>query len=460
MTTTLGRETSPNLTPLIAAMLLIGLFLLIYTPFLQPVPDGDFYMPAALKSHVIPVPLVSALMGITLLLGSALLALLKRQHMIALIIIIATGVILRIIMGFTYLGSFDVNYFFFWPEMIGKGEPLYGGIFDPKGPPLQAYAVYAGALLGDVIKLPIYGIVAVFSTIADVVTTVLIYRIAKREGQPESVWLLACALFILNPITVLITGAHKHLGTSVYIATTVAAYALIKFDQRHRWAGLVFGLGIAFRQLPILYIPAFLAHCKTWRARLEFFVLAGLPSLLLLLPYLVKDPGQMIKSISGYSGVGRWWGTAMLMEEISNHIFHGYGNEEIAFVERTGGTVLLIILAVLGVVLFPKISLLQSLIITTHIFYLNPMGFSTHYPFILVAFLVLDFSSNSIYWYTLLGGIFTFMAYMAAFYPPLDRPIEYIQWVTVVVAGWCLVDLIQRLRESRAPESAVASPTG
>jgi len=143
------------------------------------------------------------------------------------------------------------------------------------------------------------------SVLADIGSFFLVWRWLRTFNLDNIYVLLALALC---PTSILISGFH---GNTDSLMMFLFLLSLFLIEKRSRWAGLVFGLALGIKIVPIIYAPA-IFFSQHWRRRVEFFGLACITFLTCSLPYILQDPYLVITSVFGYASVYGGWGWSLL----------------------------------------------------------------------------------------------------------------------------------------------------
>jgi hypothetical protein len=112
--------------------------------------------------------------------------------------------------------------------------------------------------------------------------------------------------YALNPVVIITTSFHGSIGL-LTIVFCVWAYALAVVNrnrQYYRLSALSLAMAIGLRGYPVLFVPFFLRQMSlSWRQRFIYLALAGLPSAITLLPYLIVSFSDVWRDMFSYSGL-------------------------------------------------------------------------------------------------------------------------------------------------------------
>lgn len=416
-----ARHAVREVSPLVWLMLVVGVLCLLYSLRVEPVVEEvpDIRRLDAFQGHIAPLPAILIITGAVLVIGAGALVLLRDRGWPGLLVLLLAGLIIRLTFAFGFFGTADMKYYTHWARVIerhGVWMNFYSRQLSNWGPlPILTMALWDW--VANRTGIPFYGLAATLPILSDLGIGAMIYVIAGEEGLPTSKRWAASALYLLNPIPILVSGMHPQFG-AVYILPVVVAFYLLVYRSRYMWAGIALGLGISVVIFPVLFLPAFLAHLDSWRKRGIFLVMAGIPPGVVFAPYLITDFPAVYQMVFGYGSEFGTWGSSFLLSLFAEKIWAGPGRDLIGYVRAYGNYGLLLMLVVLGFTAFRRMKLIGALILTVIVFYLNPIGFTNPYVILLLPFLILEFETKTKYWYLVLGSLHAVTGYLSQYYYP------------------------------------------
>jgi hypothetical protein len=412
----------PQMTLLTWSMLIVGAFCLLYSFCVEPVsitlPPNALFEPY--QGFVARLPGVLIVTGVALVVGAGVLAFLPASGWAGLAVLLLIGLVIRLAFAFGFFGTADMRFYLKWARYIGQQglwNNLYTHIARIAWGPLPVFMMGFFGWVADLTGIPLYGLVALPPILSDLGIGFMVYLIAEREHLSPQKKLAASALYLLSPISILVSAYHPQFG-AVYILPAIIAYYLFAYRDRYRWAGLILGFGISMVIFPVLFIPAFLAKLGTWRKRIVFLIMAGIMPALFFAPYLLTDFTSVYQKVFRYNSEFGTWGSSFLLRLFVDHVWAGPGEGFVGYALAYGGHGLLLVLAIVGLVIFPHMKLHNALTLTVLISYMNPTGYSNQYIILLLPFVVLEFENKTAIWYTVLGSVYGLTAYMGNYYYP------------------------------------------
>ena len=213
-----------------------------------------------------------------------------RDARFILAMIIILSAVIRVILSLIFVGhSTDINCFMAWGNAMMNGPQKFyvSGMFADY-PPGYMYVLWlctaVARLLGLAYGAP--GYVLLFklpSLVADVLTTVLVYRLAVKCGMTRKTALILSAVVALNPAVCYVTGAWGQIDSILSLGLVLTC--MLFLDNRRIAAGALYGLMILLKPQALMFGPLLAAayfsgiHADTVWKRLREAVLAVIAAL-------------------------------------------------------------------------------------------------------------------------------------------------------------------------------------
>lgn len=229
---------------------------------------------------------------------------------------------------------------------------------------------------------------------ADAGTTFLIFWYLLRHGQSLRSTIAWTFLWVLNPVSILISAFHGaphsivcFLAVAAFVAADIATDG-VRRPYLLAISALALGLGIALRTIPILLLPCFLVLItRTVREVATYAALALLASVANLIPYLIFASETLLRETvmesgtldySGYTDFG--W---VAVVRAAGLLFGRPRQFMVRDQELLDGTKLLFVLAYLASLLvlpyFRRASLGRALMLSSLLFYTLYAGVASQY---------------------------------------------------------------------------------
>jgi hypothetical protein len=229
----------------------------------------------------------------------------------AVVLLLLAALIPRLVLAaLSYGASFDINSWHLLGQAILHGENPYGpaGAGRANWGPVWPWTCGLMLALGHVTYLPFHFLIKVPASLADVGIALLIRHLLLARGLPQRTAFLVALGYALDPVAILVSGAH---GQFDAMPALLALGALAAFPALLSSA-LLLGLGIATKTWVALLLPFFLQRVAGWRSRTAYGVLAVIPFVALLLPYYVGAPAGVREHVLAYAGgVDHGWAAVL-----------------------------------------------------------------------------------------------------------------------------------------------------
>lgn len=239
------------------------------------------------------------------------------------VVVCVVGLIIRLVVSGVSIGTNDTETWMRFGLLVqkyGLAEAYHHDqwLNHPPIPTLWAAAAYATTCYFELWWAPWpFGVLFRLPVIAaDAGVCLLLWKILSATRSPRDACLGVC-LFALSPANILISSYHSNTD-SVCIALALWSLYL---SHRQRWlaAGLVMGLAINIKIVPVLLIPVLIA-ASPWRA--WWRVVGGLTVGTIPFLILVAFSGwQPIHNIVGYGSSYARWGIVGLLEILARFGF-------------------------------------------------------------------------------------------------------------------------------------------
>ena len=226
------------------------------------------------------------------------------------IMILFIGIFLSIIIRTFFiingLDVADVTKLHQMAEAILKGNNPYLLFNFANYPPIGLYIETAILFLSNLLGIPFHILTKILPNLADVITCFVIYKfLIKNHVKPvnASIWSL---IYILNPISIIISAAHGHIYSITSLLTLLSIYIITSNSNKssNLLSAILLGIAIAIKPHPVMLLPLFLVYRKmNLKQTLLFLFISLAPAIIPLIPYLWLTPHQTIVNVFGYSGI-------------------------------------------------------------------------------------------------------------------------------------------------------------
>jgi Gpi18-like mannosyltransferase len=198
---------------------------------------------------------------------------------------------------------FDINIFKSWATAAARNfTGFYAGPGSSDYPPLYIYVLF---LVGKAAGLPAISpyftlLLKLPSIAADMVTAMLIYRLARKYLSPE-MGVLTPALYIFNPAVVINSTFWGQVDSFFTLLVFGAVYMLA--EKKMGCSAVLFTAAVLMKPQGIIFLPVLffgLVKQRNWAVVLKSGALAMLMALVIILPF--SPPGDVLWIFRLYAG--------------------------------------------------------------------------------------------------------------------------------------------------------------
>ena len=230
----------------------------------------------------------------------------KISFRMQILIIIILVVIIRLGLAWIFGAEVaDISNYHRAADIIGRGDNIYTeqGIFPYT--PIAMFMPYWCLILAQFLQLPYHFIIKWPTILADLGVALLLWKHVLAKGSGKRAFLIGLA-YAINPVSILITAFHGS-NAIIQIFFSLFAYILLMEGADKRYyilSALSLGIAIGFRGFPVLFVPFFLFKIRLdWKRKAYYLVLAALPSVVTLAPFLIANFQSVWRELFSYSGL-------------------------------------------------------------------------------------------------------------------------------------------------------------
>ena len=225
------------------------------------------------------------------------------------IVILLSGIFISILIRTFFIVSgtniADIKLLFGMGEALLKGLNPYLSLSYNSYPPVAIFIQALTILLSNISNVPFHILVKLWPNLADIIITLILYKfLTKIKVKPifASLWSL---IFILNPISIIISSAHGQIDSIPSLLVLISIYLLsLSNKPKFRLSAFLLGLAIAIKPNPLMLLPFFLIIKKIdLRQRVTFLLTSIAPVVLIFAPFVLQSPQQILVKMVQYGGV-------------------------------------------------------------------------------------------------------------------------------------------------------------
>jgi uncharacterized membrane protein len=218
-----------------------------------------------------------------------------------------------------------------------------------------------------------------FTIFADLASVFVIWHMLKGRTKDYKI---VAAICCINPVNFLISSYHGNADTIMVFFILVAIYFAL--SGRIALSGLIFGLSVCVKIVPLILVPAFLFSLPDRKRRSLFILFSMILPLAVFLPYLVHDAPGMIRSIFFYTSQKGNWGLGCILKWCYRYGIPGGSLIVLGWIiaKQVIWGMLIFVASLLFLLSRPflrKISLLDGVFMTFCLFFILTPGFGLQY---------------------------------------------------------------------------------
>lgn len=277
----------------------------------------------------------------------------------------------------------------------------------------------------------------------------------------------------LSPVSLVVSGYHGNTDSTMIFLALLSIF-LVEGRRRVFAAGIVFGLALGLKVVPLVFVPALWFYLGGPRPRLRFFGAAAAAVVVTSLPYVLIEPLTIARAVFGYGSLYGSWGWSYLLAQALPETLryerypHGITGAHAAY--AGAGKWL-----VFGLILAASVwmnrrggrrppSLVAQCGLVMSIFLALAPGFGTQYLVWLVPFVAALALFSSLV-YNTVAGYFVLVSYACWFYQPLPAycatyaypPLMLASWFSVIIVAFFYVHSVRRRASARFAEPGVGA---
>lgn len=275
------------------------------------------------------------------------------------------------------------------------------------------------------------------TSIVDVASAVVVYKLLRREGFFRPLTFL---LYLLAPATIIISGYHGNTDTVMIFFVLLTALLI----ERSALAGVAFGMALSIKIVPVMFIPAFLLYLTKDR---RWFIAAAFATFLIgSTPFLFESPLVITREVLGYRGfAGRWGWTQALFATL------GPG-ELFGLITRIAAYLLLALVAYYAVRMNrgAKPSIYFQLAFTAFLFMVFTPAWGTNYMPWLDPFAVALGFAPALLYYLASGSLLGYLYFIKD-----DESTRLIAlcWIAVILVWWLFIQRLKKYELTMKPQN-------
>lgn len=231
------------------------------------------------------------------------------------VILVATLLLLsKLSLSFFTFGTNDVTYWLRFTDIIQHHGTVKLYAMDKvfNHPPLLSWILPLISALAQWTGLTFSFVFRLMPIFSDYFCVFILWSLLEHYRMRTR--MLICLLAAVNPLNFFVSGFHGNTDT---IFSFLIIYS-IYWAQRNQTvvSGLVYGLSMCIKIVPVILFPAMFFSYKTRQERMQFTMAASIIPACVFLPYLYADFHSVSSNIFGWGGLQGIWGIGHLLRSV------------------------------------------------------------------------------------------------------------------------------------------------
>ncbi|MBN1200389.1 MAG: hypothetical protein JXJ20_00910 [Anaerolineae bacterium] len=228
------------------------------------------------------------------------------------VLIVVLGSLVRMFLAVTTFGNFDMASYTIVANIVSRGGNVYAETTRYNYSPVWFTVLH---ILDQIPVLPLFVKVRLFLTGVDLLTVVLLIRIAAYDKQPP---VRAVLFFYLNPVSFLLTGFHGQFEniSVLFLLLGVLCYFGLQGRRAAQAGALWVTAALAMLVKHNVAYQVVNAACHAVRSRWQrigFVLLAGLVFAVSFIPFLDAGGDTILTNVVLYASIPGWYGITTLV---------------------------------------------------------------------------------------------------------------------------------------------------
>jgi hypothetical protein len=218
-------------------------------------------------------------------------------HHRKLVLLLTAALAVRILIALASPGArYDIDSYHIQADAVLAGQNIYTTTYRYPYPPLWMYVPAAASRLAEWSSIDFSFLVRLPAIIADLVIGYLLFKWPSADANIST---MRAAVYLFNPVSLLISAAHGQFDSIVISCVLLAAWFLL--DRKEIRSAISLGVAIALKGFPILLLPVFLITLFSWDRVVRYAGLAVSVIGLIALPYLYESGQRILNIIFAYN---------------------------------------------------------------------------------------------------------------------------------------------------------------
>ena len=221
--------------------------------------------------------------------------------------------VIKVILAATTVGTNDVIYWQAFSEYILEHDSvsIYSAIELYNHPPLiSLWLSLIGSVAADDLRMFAF-LMRLPAIVADLGSVFLVWGLSRRYYGDRRA-LFVTVVFALSPVLLLVSGFHGNTDP-VFMFLLLATVYVVGVKSQYALGGVLFGLSLSIKIVPVLMVPAFFFWLRSRGDRGRFFGSAFAVVALGYLYHLFHAYEGILRNVLAYGGNKNIWGIGRII---------------------------------------------------------------------------------------------------------------------------------------------------
>ena len=210
--------------------------------------------------------------------------------------------------------SYDLESYYLVAKIVRQGKIVYQETSRYNYLPLWFWIIHFLDLISLKFKISLALLIKTFLFLIDLTLALILYIFEKQKQKTH--FPSISIIYLFNPLTILISSYYAQFDNLMLLTFLTACYFLFIKNYQQPWAGLLTGLSISIKPIPLIFLPLFWQLRSQFKNKLTLILSIIAIPLSLLLPYLIQSPIGIWQHLILYSGIPHWWGYSLIISSL------------------------------------------------------------------------------------------------------------------------------------------------
>ena len=225
------------------------------------------------------------------------------KQVLILILVTLLGVGIRLYLAFYYYGNYDQNSYEIVVDIMRRGGNVYSETSRYNYSPVWSYCLFYLNELAIFTQFKFHFVLRSFLTLIDVFNALLIGLISVKIGTKLNKT-VGYAVYLLNPVAILIVGLHGQFETLAMLPLLLATYLYVRRSKPlpQMWIWLLGTLALLIKHNTIFgVLMLFVYTARNWRRAIIMFLLSLILFLASFAAYFPQGRSGILQNVFMYS---------------------------------------------------------------------------------------------------------------------------------------------------------------